>query len=334
MTKKKAFITGAGQDSSYLCEHLLARDIKPYVMIRRNSTAENQHPKLDHIAKDVEFFYGDLTDQASLDRNLKSIQPDHIYNLAAQSNVGISFNIPIYTSEVNAIGTLNILESFKNNCPAAKYYQASSSEMWGSAVDIDGCQRIGEEDETGTPRGTPFHPVSPYGAAKYYAFNLTRIYRKSYNLFASNGILMNHESPRRASNFVSGKIIKTACEIKLGLTSELVLGRMDSQRDWGHSRDYTEGMIRILEHDKPLDICICTGETRSVEDFCKIAFTKLGLDYTKYVRSDSKFFRPNELPYLKGDPSRMKSILNWEPKTSFDDMVQEMIDYWLDFYSK
>lgn len=333
MIKKKAFITGAGQDSSYLCEHLLKKDIQPHVMIRRNSTPENQHPKLDHL-KDVKFFYGDLTDQASLDRNLKSIQPDFIYNLGAQSNVGISFDIPQYTAQVNAIGTLNILESFKNNCPTAKYYQASSSEMWGNSVDEDGCQRIGPEDERGNPTGTPFHPVSSYGAAKYFAFNMTRMYRKSYGLFASNGVLMNHESPRRASNFVTGKIVKTACAIKLGLETQLTLGYLSTSRDWGHSRDFTKGMIKILEHDTPLDILICTGITRSVEDFCKITFDKLGLDYKKYVVSDAKFFRPNELHYLKGDPSRMKDILGWEPETSFDTLVEEMIEYWMSYHNR
>ena len=331
---KKALITGAGQDASYLCEHLIKKDIKPYVMIRRNSVPENQHTRLDHIADQIEFFYGDLTDQASLDRNLKSIQPDWIFNLAAQSNVGISFQVPVYTAQVNAIGTLNILESFKNNCPTARYYQASSSEMWGNSVDTDGCQRIGPEDENGVPTGTPFHPVSSYGAAKYFGFNMTRMYRKSYGLFASNGILMNHESPRRGSNFVTAKIVKTACEIYLGFGDKLVLGNLSAQRDWGHSRDYTKGMIKILEHDTPLDILICTGVTRSVEDFCKITFDKLGLDYKDYVVQDTKYFRPNELNYLKGDPSRMKEILDWEPETSFDEMIEEMIQYWLNSYRK
>lgn len=329
---KKAILTGAGQDTSYLCEHLLEQGVKPYVMIRRNSIAENQHNRLDHLGNKIEFFYGDVTDQVSMDRNFKTIQPDYIYNLAAQSNVGISFQIPVFTTQANAIGTLNVLESFKNNCPNAKFYQASSSEMWGTSVDADGVQRLGEEDANGSPTGTRFDPVSSYGAAKYFAFNMVRMYRKSYGLFASNGVLMNHESPRRASNFVTAKIVKEACAIKLGKSKELRLGNLKSKRDWGHSRDFTLGMTKILNHDKPLDILICTGETRSVEDFCRITFEKLDLDYKQFVISDPKYYRPNELPYLKGDPSRMKEILGWEPKTTFEQMINEMIVFWTHYH--
>jgi GDPmannose 4,6-dehydratase len=318
--KKKAFITGiGGQDGSYLAEYLIELGYDVYGIVRRNSTPEHQQSRLDGHNENIKVFYGDLLDQSSLDRLLSEIMPDEIYNLAAQSHVRVSFDIPQFTVQTNSLGVLNILDSYKRICPNAKFYQASSSEMFGSSVDDDGFQR-----ET-----TSMKPVSPYGCSKVFAYNIVRNYRHSYNLHASNGILFNHESPRRGSNFVTNKVVKTAVKIKLGLENKLELGNLDSFRDWGHSKDYVKAMHLILQQDTPDDWVVATGETRSVREMCEYVFRKLDLDYKDYVVQNPKFLRPEELPYLKGDSSRIRNILGWKPEYTFNETMDEMINHWM-----
>lgn len=246
--------------------------------------------------------------------------PDEIYNLGAQSHVRISFDVPSYTVATNALAVLNLLDVVRNVCPTAKFYQASSSEMFGLTVDDDGFQR-----ET-----TVMNPVSPYGCSKVFGYNIVRNYRRAYKLHASNGILFNHESPRRGSNFVSNKIIKTVCEIKLGLKDKLELGNMDSYRDWGHSKDYVRAMHMILNHSTADDFVVATGETRSVRDMCKIAFGCVNLNYEDHVVTNPIYYRPEELPYLRGDASKLKSTFNWTPQYTFETMLVEMVDHWMD----
>jgi GDPmannose 4,6-dehydratase len=321
---KTAFITGiAGQDGSYMSEYLSSLGYRVTGIIRRNSTVEHQRDRIYHLPN-IELEYGDLTDQSSIERALAKFQPDEVYNLAAQSHVRISSDIPQYTVQTNALGALNILEAYKFVCPNAKFYQASSSEMFGTSVDEDGYQR-----ET-----TPMNPVSPYGCSKVFAYNIVRNYRKSYKLHASNGILFNHESPRRGSNFVTNKVVKAAVEIKLGLANSLELGNMDSYRDWGHSKDYVRAMHLILQQDNPGDYVVATGETRSVRDMCEYVFDQLGLDYRQWVVQNPKFLRPEELPYLKGDSSRIRTELGWKPEYTFETMMDEMIAHWIKILSK
>ena len=322
---KKAFITGvAGQDGSYLAEYLVGLGYEVHGIIRRNSTPEHQESRISHLDGVVKTYYGDLTDYASIHKLLKEIQPDEIYNIGAQSHVRISFDIPIFTAQTNAVGVLNILEAYKDACPTARFYQASSSEMFGSSVDEDGYQR-----ET-----TRMTPVSPYGCSKVFGYNIVRNYRKSYGLFATNGILFNHESPRRGSNFVTNKVVKAAVRIKLGLENQLELGNLDAYRDWGHSKDYVRAMHAIINHSEADDFVVATGETRSVRDMCEYVFSKLGLDYRQWVVQNQKHLRPEELPYLKGDATRAKTILGWEPEYTFETMMDEMIEHWLKIYSK
>ena len=321
---KTAFITGiAGQDGSYMSEYLSSLGYRVTGIIRRNSTVEHQRDRIYHLPN-IELEYGDLTDQSSIERALAKFQPDEIYNLAAQSHVRISSDIPQYTVQTNALGALNVLEAYKFVCPNAKFYQASSSEMFGTSVDEDGYQR-----ET-----TPMNPVSPYGCSKVFAYNIVRNYRKSYKLHASNGILFNHESPRRGSNFVTNKVVKAAVEIKLGFSNSLELGNMDSYRDWGHSKDYVRAMHLILQQDNPGDYVVATGETRSVRDMCEYVFDQLGLDYRQWVTQNPKFLRPEELPYLKGDSTRVRTELGWKPEYTFETMMDEMIAYWIKMLSK
>jgi len=321
---KKAFITGiAGQDGSYLAEHLYALGYEVHGIIRRNSTPEHQESRISYLDDKIKTYYGDLLDQGSLDRLIRDIQPDEIYNLAAQSHVRISYDIPQFTVQTNSLGVLNILESYRNNCPGAKFYQASSSEMFGSSVDDDGFQR-----ET-----TPMNPVSPYGCTKVFGYNIVRNYRNAYKLHASNGILFNHESPRRGSNFVTNKVVKAAVSIKLGLEDKLELGNVDAYRDWGHSKDYVRAMHLILQQDEPGDWVVATGETRSVRDMCEYVFSSLGLDYKQYVVQNDKFLRPEELPYLKGDSTRMRA-LGWKPEYTFEGMMDEMVEHWTNILSK
>jgi GDPmannose 4,6-dehydratase len=317
---KKAFITGiGGQDGSYLAEYLLELGYEVYGIIRRNSIAENQQSRIEDIRDGINVFYGDLLDQGSLDRLLSDIKPDEIYNLAAQSHVRVSYDIPQFTVQTNALGVLNILESYRRVCPEAKFYQASSSEMFGSSVDSDGFQR-----ET-----TIMNPVSPYGCSKVFGYNIVRNYRNAYKLHATNGILFNHESPRRGTNFVTNKVVKTAVEIKLGLADKLVLGNLDSYRDWGHSKDYVRAMHKIINHTKPDDFVVSTMVTHSVREMVEYVFDKLDLDLNKYVSQDKKFLRSEELEYLKGDSTKIRETLGWTPTYTFETMLDEMIEYWL-----
>ena len=323
---KKAFITGiGGQDGSYLAEYLLDLGYEVHGIIRRNSTPEHQQSRLDGIRTNpnLHISYGDLLDTSGLERLLSQIQPDEIYNLAAQSHVRISYEIPQFTIQANALGVVNVLEAMKNNCPNAKFYQASSSEMFGSAVDEDGFQR-----ET-----TRMNPVSPYGCAKVFGYNIVRNYRNAYNLHLSNGILFNHESPRRGSNFVTNKVVKASIRIALGLQDKLELGNLDAYRDWGHSKDYIKAMHLILQQPNPGDWVVATGETRSVRDMCKYVFEKLNLNYEDYIVQNQKFLRPEELKYLKGDSTRMRE-LGWKPEYTFESMMDEMVEFWVNHYSK
>ena len=321
---KKAFITGiSGQDGSYLAEYLLELNYEVHGIVRRNSTPEHQQSRLDGVRNNPNLYvyYGDLLDVSGLEKLLKEIQPDEVYNIAAQSHVRISYDIPQFTVQTNALGIINILEAVRTNCPNAKFYQASSSEMFGSSVDEDGFQR-----ET-----TKMTPVSPYGCTKVFGYNIVRNYRNAYNLFASNGILFNHESPRRGSNFVTNKVVKAAVEIKLGLTDKLELGNLDAYRDWGHAKDYVRAMYLILQQPEPGDYVVATGVTHSVREMCDYVFSKLGLDYKDYVIQNQKFLRPEELKYLKGDSSRIRA-LGWEPEYTFETLMDDMINHWVEIY--
>ena len=322
---KKAFITGiGGQDGSYLAEYLIELGYEVYGIIRRNSVTENQQSRIEDIRERINVYYGDLLDQGSLERLLSDIQPDEIYNLAAQSHVRVSYDIPQFTVQTNAIGVLNILEAYRRACPNSKFYQASSSEMFGSSVDSDGFQR-----ET-----TLMNPVSPYGCSKVFGYNIVRNYRNAYNLHACNGILFNHESPRRGSNFVTNKVVKTAVEIKLGLKDKLELGNLDSFRDWGHSKDYVRAMHLIINHSEPDDFVVSTMVTHSVREMVDYVFNKLELNSEEFVTQNNKFVRPEELDYLKGDSTKIRKTLGWEPEYTFETMLDEMIEYWLNYFKK
>jgi len=317
--KKRALITGVGgQDGSYLSEHLLNMGYEVHGMIRRHSVAQNQDSRINHITGDMKTYYGDLLDYPSIVRVMSEVQPDEIYNLGAMSHVRISFDVPSFTIQTNALGVLNMLEAYRTICPKAKFYQASSSEMFGNSVDEDGSQRL----------TTPMNPVSPYGCSKVMGYNLVRHYRNAYNLHACNGILFNHESPRRGVNFVTNKVIKTAVEIKKGMKDKLELGNMDSYRDWGHSKDYVRAMHMIVNHDIPREFIVSTGETHSVRELCEVVFSKLGMNYEDYIVQNPKFMRPEELKYLKGDSSKAREILGWKPEYTFESMMEEMIERW------
>lgn len=318
--KKKALITGiTGQDGSYLTEYLLELGYDVYGIVRRHSVPENQSSRLQHVNDNITRIYGDLTDEWSIAKVITEVRPDEIYNLAAMSHVRISFDMPAFTIKTNSLGVLNMLESYRQFCPEAKFYQASSSEMFGNSIDSDGVQRL----------TTPMTPVSPYGCSKVMGFNLTRHYRDAYKLHACNGILFNHESPRRGTNFVTNKVVKTAVEIHKGLVDKLELGNLDSSRDWGHSYDYVRAMHLLLNHDTARDWVVATGESHTVRDLCKYVFEKLNLNYEDYVIQNQKFLRPEELKYLKGDSTDIRQQLGWTPRYTFESMLDEMIDYWM-----
>ena len=321
---KKTLITGInGQDGSYLAEFLLEKNYEVYGTLKRNSVAENQTARLDDVYNKINLHYADLTDPSSLISVIQKVQPDEIYNLAAQSHVRISFDQPLYTTNVTGLGTLNLLEAVKLIKPDTKIYQASSSEMFGNSIDDDGFQR-----ET-----TPMNPVSPYGCAKVFSYNICRNYRNSYGMFISNGILFNHESPRRGTNFVTNKVCKEAVKIKLGLSNELKLGNLDATRDWGHAKDYVKAMWEILQLDTPDDFVCATGISHSVRDLCEYVFSYLNLDYKDYVKVDEKFLRPEELHNLKGDSSKLIKTTGWKHDYTFETMLDEMIEYWMSYYN-
>jgi len=321
---KKALITGInGQDGSYLAEFLLEKGYEVHGTLKRNSVSENQTYRIKSIFNKINLHYSDLTDMSSLISVIQNIMPDEIYNLAAQSHVRISFDQPIYTSQVTGIGTLNLLEAVKLIKPNTKIYQASSSEMFGNSIDSDGFQR----------ESTPMNPVSPYGCAKVFSYNICRNYRNSYGMFISNGILFNHESPRRGTNFVTNKVCKEAVKISLGLSKELKLGNLDATRDWGHAKDYVKAMWEILQLDKPDDFVCATGVSHSVRELVNYVFTRLGLQWSEYVKQDEKFLRPEELHDLKGDSSKLIKHTGWSHDYTFESMLDEMIHYWQVYYS-
>ena len=317
---KIALITGInGQAGSYLAELLLNKGYEVHGTLKRNSVAENQTSRLDNVYDKLKLHYADLTDLSSLIRVIQEVKPIEIYNLAAQSHVRISFDQPIYTANATGLGVLNLLEAVKLVDKSIKIYQASSSEMFGNSIDSDGYQR-----ET-----TPLNPVSPYGCAKVFAYNIARNYRNSYGMFISNGILFNHESPRRGTNFVTNKVVKEAVKIKLGLANSLSLGNLDATRDWGHAKDYVEAMWSMLQLDNSDDFVCATGVSHSVRDLCEYVFSYLDLNYLDYVIQDEKFYRPEELHDLKGDSTKLRKTINWQPKYTFETMLDEMIEYWL-----
>ena len=315
---KTALITGInGQDGSYLSEFLLEKGYEVWGTLKRNSITESQTSRIPNISK-INLEYADMLDMSSLIRVLQLCQPDEIYNLAAQSDVRISFDQPIYTTQTIAIGTLNLLEAIRLTCQETKMYQASSSEMFGNNIDDDGFQR-----ET-----TPMSPVSPYGCAKVYAYNICRNYRNAYNIFISNGILFNHESPRRGTNFVTNKVCREAVKIKLGLSNELKLGNLEASRDWGHAKDYIKAMWLMLQQDSPDDFICSTGISHTVKDLVEYVFTKLNLDWKKYVGIDKRFYRYEELRHLKGDCNNAVNNFGWTHSYTFESMLDEMIEYW------
>jgi len=320
---KKALITGInGQDGSYLAEFLLEQNYEVHGIVRRNSIPENQTARIQHLYKEIKnnLYHADMCDMSSLLSVVGKIQPDEVYNLAAQSHVRISFDQPIYTLDSIGVGTLNLLEVVRlTNCNT-KVYQASSSEMFGNSIDEDGFQR-----ET-----TPMNPVSPYACAKLLAYNLIKCYRESYGMFASNGILFNHESPRRGGNFVTSKVVIGAVKIKKGLQDKLALGNLDSTRDWGHAKDYVKIMWQILQLDEPGDYVCATGVSHSVRDLCEYTFRRLGMDYRDHVIQDPKFFRPTELDALKGDTGKLQNVIDLKFEYSFDTMINEMISHWME----
>jgi GDPmannose 4,6-dehydratase len=317
---KKALITGiTGQDGSYLAELLLGKGYEVHGVMRRASTFNTE--RIDHLYQDphingVRLFlhYGDIADSTNLIKLLYRIQPDEIYHLAAQSHVRVSFDIPEYTGDVTGLGTIRILEAIRETGLKAKFYQASSSEMYGKVQEVP-------QRET-----TPFYPRSPYGAAKVYAYWLTVNYRESYGMFACNGILFNHESPRRGETFVTRKVTRAAARIKAGLENKLYLGNLDARRDWGYAKEYVEAMWLMLQQTDPDDYVIATGETHSVRDLLEAAFSYLSLDWHNHLEVDERYYRPAEVDLLIGDASKAKSKLKWEAKTKFNDLVRLMID--------
>jgi len=310
---KRALITGiTGQDGSYLAELLLDKGYEVYGLVRRAATPSTE--RIEHILDRITLVTGEMTDQTSLLDAMEASRADEVYNLAAQSFVGDSWIVPVSTGDVDGIGVTRILEAVRRVNPKARFYQAATSEMFGQVHEVPQTE------------ATPFHPRSPYGVAKVYGYFITLNYRESYGMHASNGILFNHESPRRGLEFVTRKITDQVARIKLGEATELRLGNLDSQRDWGFAGDYVEGMWRILQADKPDDYVLATGETHTVREFCEIAFSHVGLDYNAHVVVDPKFVRPAEVELLLGSPAKAKEKLGWEPKASFRGLVEMMVD--------
>ncbi len=319
--KKKAIIFGiSGQDGSYLAELLLEKDYEVFGLIRRHSVSENQDTRINHLSGIISTSYGDVLDENSVIKLIKSVDPDEVYNLAAQSQVGVSFEVPKFTLQVNGIGAFNIFEACRRYAYKARVYMAASSEMFGNNIDSDGYQR-----ET-----TKMDPVSPYGCAKLMAYHIAKHYRRTYKMFISNGILMNHESPRRGSNFVTQKVVKTAVEIKYGLKDKLILGNLDSKRDWSHAKDMVRAMHMILQHHEPGDFLASSMETHSIRDMCDYVFKKLDMNYQDYVAQDDKFLRPEELDYLCGDSTKIRETFGWQPEYDFESLMDEMIDHWME----
>ena len=313
---KTALITGInGQDGSYLAELLLDKGYEVWGTIRRNSSPEYNTTRVDHIFDRVNLVYADLTDMSSLVSVLQKAQgPHEIYNLAAQSHVRVSFDAPIYTAEATGLGTLNLLEAIRLTCPNSRIYQASSSEMFGNTIDDDGFQR-----ET-----TQLNPVSPYGCAKVFSYNICNNYKNSYNMHISNGILFNHESPRRGINFVTNKVVHGAVDIKQGRKNTLTLGNLSASRDWGHAKDYVKAMWMMLQQDEPDNYVCSTGVSHTVQDLVNYTFDVLSVD-TNLIRTAQQFERPEELQHLKGDCTKLKTKLGWEPTYTFETMLDEMI---------
>jgi GDPmannose 4,6-dehydratase len=310
---RRALITGiTGQDGSYLAELLLEKGYEVFGLVRRVST--DPHHRIQHIKDRIHLLNGDLSDESSLINAVEEAQPDEVYNLAAQSFVGDSWRQALYTGEVDALGVTRMLEALRRVKPDARFYQASSSEMYGKV------KQVPQNEDT------PFHPRSPYGVAKVYGYFITLNYRESFDMHASNGILFNHESPRRGIEFVTRKISDGAARVKLGLRDDLRLGNLDARRDWGFAGDYVEMMWLMLQQDQPDDYVVATGETHSVADFCEIAFGHLGLDYREWVKTDPRFVRPAEVDLLQGDSSKAKRVLSWEPKVDFPELVKMMVD--------
>ncbi len=318
---KRALITGiTGQDGSFLTELLLEKGYEVYGIIRRSSSFNTD--RIDHLYQDphepgtrLRLVYGDLNDSSSLNTILRQVQPDEIYNLGAQSHVRVSFDVPEYTAEVTGLGTVRLLEAIRELGLKPKFYQASSSELYGKVQEVP-------QRET-----TPFYPRSPYGVAKLYAYWITINYRESYGLFACNGILFNHESERRGETFVSRKITRAATRIKLGLQDKLFLGNLDARRDWGYARDYVEAMWMMLQTEEADDYVIATGETHSVREFLDETFGRLDLDWTRHVEIDPRYYRPAEVEILLGDPAKAREKLGWEPKVGFTELVRIMVDH-------
>jgi len=311
---KRALITGiTGQDGSYLAEYLLGKDYEVYGMVRRSSTIN--YERISHIQERLKLIQGDLLDQNSLIEALRISEPDEVYNLGAQSFVPTSWNQPVLTGEFTALGVTRMLEAIRTVNPKIRFYQASSSEMFGKI------------QETPQNEKTPFYPRSPYGVAKVYGHWITVNYRESYGIFCSSGILFNHESPRRGLEFVSRKVTSAAAKIKLGLQKELEMGNLNARRDWGFAGDHVEAMWLMLQQDEPEDFVIATGISHSVKDLIQVAFNHLGLDWEKYIKIDTKLFRPADVDYLLGDPKKAKAKLGWQAKVTFEELVKMMVDY-------
>ncbi len=314
MAKRKAFITGiTGQDGSYLAEILLEKDYEVYGMIRRSSSFNTA--RIDHIFGDLELVFGDLTDGSVLNRLMRTIRPDEVYNLGAQSHVQVSFQIPEFTADTTGMGTLRLLDAIREEDLKCRFYEAGSSEMFGQV------------HETPQTEETPFHPRSPYGVSKVFGYWITRNYREAYGMYAANGILFNHESPRRGPTFVTRKVTRAIGAILRGEQDELLLGNLEAKRDWGYARDYMEGAWQMLQADEPDDYVLATGETHSVRELLDEAFGYVDLDWNDYVKIDERYFRPAEVDFLLGDASKAREKLGWKPNVRFPELVRMMVDH-------